>query len=163
MDLEFFTRILAIVLASVPRRFMKAAISSMVLSRGSFFFLFLLSKTERTCQVLAAIRSYVITSSASRSPRFRVRIERFYYDVDLRSGSNSTDEHRTLVAGSFLVGQWNSWPESFSFFLPGLGIAPSFKLRSSAPKISLYLFGEREISVLIMWIEIKFSRSIEQS
>lgn len=162
MDLEFFTRILAIVLASVPRRFMKAAIS-MVLSRGSFFFLFLLSKTERTCQVLAAIRSYVITSSASRSPRFRVRIERFYYDVDLRSGSNSTDEHRTLVAGSFLVGQWNSWPESFSFFLPGLGIAPSFKLWSSTPKISLYLFGEREISVLIMWIEIKFSRSIEQS
>lgn len=85
------------------------------------FFFFFTDETEGTCQILPAIRSYVITSSASRSPRFRVRIERFYYDVDyLRSGSNSTDEQRTftLVAGIF-----SYWPmklltrKSFSFFL----------------------------------------------
>lgn len=70
--------------------------------RGGFF----AGETERTCQALPAIRSYVITSSASRWPRFRVRIERFYYDVDyLRSGSNSADG-TTYIGGRV----FSCWP-----------------------------------------------------
>lgn len=69
-------------------------------------FFFWVGETERTRQGLLAIRSYVITSSASRWPRLRVRIERFYYDVDhLQADTASVDEHaqRVSMVGSFLV------------------------------------------------------------
>ena len=123
----------------------------------AFLFLFSTDEAERTCQILPAIRSYVITSSASRSPRFRVRIERFYYDVDyLRSDSNSPDEQRTQRAGLFsywpmrLVNQTEKEKErEFLFFSFFVLFYPAEMVESLEPSFRRYtvLFFSRSCSI----------------
>lgn len=107
-------------------------------------FFFLTDETEGTCQILPAIRSYVITSSASRSPRFRVRIERFYYDVDyLRSGSNSTDEQRTYIGGRHLFLLANETRDQKELLF--LFVRPKYERILSSSKKSIFRCRSGEI------------------